>query len=217
MHLVCGSKKGSAMVESCVVMMLLCLILFGLLQVSYLVGSRNVIRYTAVATARAAAVGMNDFMLHKISHFTSIATAGPVRTPSGLQASRPAGATLGALWDSSIARDNKPVSELGQYEMSVREAYLLADTTSFDTILDYDNWQSEETDIFFEYSVDNDEILTMKISQTLPLVFPFSRVFFGLRDEVEVVRGDRREDYPGKLIEVESVIEDHSDYYLKSE
>ena len=61
-----GSKQGSALVESCLVMALLCLILFGILQVVYLVSARNVINYSAVATAKAASIGLNDFMLFKV-------------------------------------------------------------------------------------------------------------------------------------------------------
>ena len=140
-----GQKQGAAMVESCVVMVLLCLILFGILQVSYVVAARNVVSYTAIATARAASVGLNDFMLYKVSHYASIPSAGPVRTPTGFGAARPGGKSVGAMWDNAIARDSEPRSELGSYEVAVKEAYHMAGPEGFREILDYENWQRDET------------------------------------------------------------------------
>lgn len=204
------------MVESCLVIALLCLILFGILQVSHLIASRNVINYTAITTARAAAVGLNDFMLHKVSHYTSIPLAGPVKTPSGFKAERPRGKKMGAMWDNAIARRNAPAPDLGQYEVAVKEAYHLASPGLFKSILDYDNWQDDATDVHFSHSR-RDEIITLSITNTVPLVFPFSRVFFGHLDPVKVTRGEHVAEYPSKHIVVTTTIEDHAEHYLKGE
>lgn len=212
-----GKKHGSAMVESSIVMVLLCLILFGILQVSYLVASHNVINYTAYATARAASVGLNDFMLYKVSHYTSIPVAGPITTPSGFAENRPSGTSAGGLWDNAIAREHAPVSELGIYEISVKEAYHMANPSVFDSILNYENWQSAETGIRFEYESDTDDLLTLRVEQTIPLVFPFSRVFFGYLDPVAARRGGTVGMYPGKRISSTVVIEDHSKLYLRDD
>jgi hypothetical protein len=198
-------------------MALLCLVLFGLLQVSYIVASRNVINYTAVATARAAAVGLNDFMLHKVSHYASIPTAGPNTTPGNFGGgNRPGGDSVGAVWDNAISRSNTPRSVLGEYEVGVKEAYHLASVSAFDLILDYDNWQHEETDIYVDVQEDPKlDMLHVTVEQTIPLVFPFSRVFFSHLEPVEAVRGDDTGKYPGKTIEAGVTIEDHAKLYLK--
>ena len=99
-----GHKEGSAIVESCLVMAILCLVLFGILQVSYIIAARNVVNYSAVATARAASVGLNDFMLHKVSRYICIPAAGPAETPQGFESVRPAGDSLGAKFNSSISQ-----------------------------------------------------------------------------------------------------------------
>jgi hypothetical protein len=211
-----GSKKGSAMVESCLVMALLCLILFGILQVSYLVASRNVINYSAVATARAASVGLNDFMLHKVSHYTAIPAAGPVETPLGFSGERPAGESTGALFSNALARKNNPRSELGAYEVAVREAYHLAPVNGYKLILDYDNWQREDTDVF--YTVEEDPkfpMLHVTVEQNIPLALPFSGLFFSHLQTVRAERG--RGDvstYPAKWMEAKTTIEDHSRLYF---
>ncbi len=58
-------KQGSAMVESCLVIALLCVVLFMMLQVSYVVSSRNIISYASIAAARAAAVGLDEDMVRE--------------------------------------------------------------------------------------------------------------------------------------------------------
>lgn len=211
-----GPKQGAAMVESCIVVAILCLILFGFLQVSQLVIARNVLNYTAVTTSRAAAVGMNDFMLHKVSRYASIPVAGPITTPEGFVPGRVEGSTMGAVWDNAIDRENVPVSDLGEYEVAVKEAYHLATPGLFNSVLSYDNWENAETDVRFSHRR-RDEIITLEITQTVPLTFPFSRVFFGHLDFVDVTRGNRVAEYPSKRIAVTSTIEDHADYYLKGD
>jgi hypothetical protein len=211
-----GHKQGAAMVESCIVIALLCLILFGILQVSHVVASRNVLNYTAIATARSAAVGLNDFMLYKVSHYASIPVAGPIKTPDDFYAARPGGRTMGSKWDNAIARKNSAASDLGRYEVGIKEAYHLATPEMFKSILDYDNWQDEATDVRFSIEEDSKlDILHVTVEQNIPLVYPFSRVFFGHLDTVEVGRGEHMAEYPAKNISVTTTIEDHADLYLK--
>jgi hypothetical protein len=212
-----GQKQGSAIVESCLVMALLCLILFGILQASYIVAARNVVNYSAVATARAASVGLNDFMLYKVSHYAAIPAAGPIYTPDGFEDQRPEGKTVGSLFSNAISRKNNPRSSIGEYEVAVKEAYHLANVVSYNLILDYDNWQREETDIRItevEGEYDNIDVIHLKLEQNVPLALPFSKAFFS---HLETVRAERDEDvsrYPAKLIEAEAFIEDHSKLYL---
>lgn len=217
MHLRFGPKEGSAIVESCLVMAVLCLILFGILQVSYLVAARNVINYSAVATARAAAVGMNDFMLHKVSHYAAIPAAGPIYTPQGFGRERPAGESTGAVWDNAISRKRNPRSQLGDYEVGVKEAYHLAGVTRFFNILDYENWQRDESTVHGDYIRDEDDLLTVRVRQRVPLAMPFSKLFFARNRTVKAHRNGEMDIYPAAQLEATVVIEDHSAFYLHTD
>ena len=208
-------KRGSSLVESCLVIALLCLILFGILQVVYMVAARNVINYSAVATARSASIGMNDFMLKKISRYTTIPTAGPARTPYGLERIKPEGDSMGSQWSNAISRKRNPSSALGQYEVGVKEAYYMSSVSEHNLLLDYDNWQREETRVAF--SVEEDaklDMLHVKVEQYIPLTLPLARAFFGHYITAKAIRGTELGIYPAKLMSAEVTIEDHAKLYL---
>ena len=211
----CKGKQGSALVESCLVIAILCLILFGILQVVYMVAARNVINYSAVATARAASVGLNDFMLSKVSRYTTIPTAGPVKTPQGFERIRPQGEQAGSVWRNSISKKNNPMSALGQYEVGVKEAYHLAGVAEHNLILDYDNWQREDTSVMFTVEEDAKlDMLHVEVKQYVPLVMPFSKVFFGHYPTVKAERNLELGIYPAKVLSATVTIEDHAKLYL---
>ncbi len=197
-------------------MALLCLILFGILQVSYMVAARNVINYSAVATARAASVGMNDFMLHKVSRYACIPAAGPVETPQGFTGERPEGDSAGSVFQNAVSRKNNPRSALGAYEVGVKESYHLSGPANHELILDYDNWQRDDTDVHFSVEVDSKlDMLHVSVEQFVPLTLPFSDLFFSHLQTVRAERG--RGDvatYPAKWMEAKTTIEDHSKLYM---
>lgn len=213
-----GQKHGSAMIESCIVVALLCLILFGLLQTSYIISSRNVINYATVATTRAAAVGMNNFMLHKVSHYATIPTAGPNASPGIKQELRLDGETVGEQWRNALSRADLSRSTLGAYELGVREGYHMSSVSDHASILNYDNWKLEETDIHFTVEEDSKlDILHVTLEQNLPLVYPLSRAVFSHLGPVRTVRGKRAYRYPGLPIKAEYAMEDHSKFYLRAQ
>lgn len=197
-------------------MALLCLILFGILQVSYLVAARNVINYAAVATARAAQVGMNGFMLHKVSRYAAIPAAGPVYTPQGFGRQRPEGESVGERWDYAIARNRTPRSALGEYETGARETYHLASPLAYIDILDYDNWQRDESDVHGSYVRDEDDLLALTVRQDVPLAMPFAGLFFMLNNTVKAERDGELGIYPAASLEATVRVEDHSALYMRS-
>lgn len=210
-----GHKEGAALVESCLVIALLCLILFGILQMVYVVAAQNVINYSAVATARSAAVGMNDFMLHKVSRYTTIPTAGPVRVPSGFGGVRPEGESLGAQLLNAVSPQNDPRSALGQYEAGVYQSYHLASPSVYMDMLDYDNWQREETAVSFTVAEDSKlDMLHVEVKQRVPFTLPFSRVFLGHLPTAQVERGGELGAYPAKEMSAQVTIEDHARLYM---
>lgn len=62
--------------ESCIVMILLCLILFGIIQVSIVTAAHDVLLYAATSGARCATVGYDDDMVYKTVRMAALPTLG---------------------------------------------------------------------------------------------------------------------------------------------
>ena len=60
-----GRRKGQAMVETVVVMFVLCLVFFLVYEYANLLTAHTVVNYAAARAARARTVGFNDFMVTK--------------------------------------------------------------------------------------------------------------------------------------------------------
>ena len=69
--------EGAALIESCIVIVLLCLILFGMLQLSIVTAAYDVNIYAASCAARCAAVGYDGNMVDKAVHVAALPTLGP--------------------------------------------------------------------------------------------------------------------------------------------
>jgi hypothetical protein len=69
--------EGAALVESCIVIIILCLILFGILQLSILTAAHDVNIYAASSGARCAAVGYDNDMVEKSIRIAALANMGP--------------------------------------------------------------------------------------------------------------------------------------------
>lgn len=69
--------EGAAMVESCIVIILLCLILFGMLQLSIVTAAHDVNIYAASCGVRCAAVGYDNDMVEKSIRVAALANMGP--------------------------------------------------------------------------------------------------------------------------------------------
>lgn len=232
-------KSGAALIESCVVLMILCLILFGVLQVSYLVGARDVLAYTSMASARSAQVGLNDFMLEKTARVMSIPTAGPILNPSVRGMGVPDGLTAGQRWDNASAFGRGVSGYQYRLERGRIPHYLGAEYASWlPGILDYDNWQTSVTTVQVtpvELSQTGSDILDVGVAQQVPMVMPFARFYALLVPSVEIIpvfRSDKRglaENGYGANIEsgtfsVPSIrmatsleVENHAAYYLGGE
>jgi hypothetical protein len=169
---------------------MLCLILFGLLQVSYLIMARDVISFTAFASARALAVGMSEEFVERVAHVTTIPTAGP-SFGSGRMYNDSLGnpGTVGARWDMAVA--TRPGSDQFWYEHTIIPYYLGADDESYlDGMLNYHYWQSSDTEVTVQSSVAGSDRAEVTVRQNIPLVFPFAKVFFMDADVGMVYRSD---------------------------
>lgn len=139
-----SSAAGQAMIESVVVMMVICLLFFGLLQLAHAFAGREVLRHAAARAARARAVGFNGWMVTKVMRAAAIPNAGRMIAPeTGFPDPllRQAVDTLGpgALWDWSLAAT--PRQEQARLESARIPDYLASENEARARhILDYERW-----------------------------------------------------------------------------
>lgn len=76
-----GGRAGQSLIESCLVLALICLAFFGAFQLSQLFAAQDVLDYAAARGARAKAVGFNRFMVHKTVKVGAIPNAGRLTEP----------------------------------------------------------------------------------------------------------------------------------------
>lgn len=173
------NRSGQALIESCLVLVLLCLILFGALQVSRLFAAREILDYAAARGARAQTVGFNRFMVFKTIRVGAIPNAGPLTSPDYVGPLSSAGDSDwsvsggGARW--SYALSAQPVSPQQAIE-SARIPLYLGGTRygELPAILDYERWNS----IAHRTGGDDGQRVRVRVNQDFPLAFPFHRTFY---------------------------------------
>jgi len=214
-------KEGAAIVESCLAIVMLCIILFGLLQVSYLIMARDVISFSAFASARALAVGMNEEFVERVARVTTIPTAGPpFNSTISQHAPLPEG-DVGFRWDAAVA--TSPGSDQFWYEHHAIPWYLgVEDEGELDRILNYFHWVTTDTEITTQSSDADDEWAEVTVRQHVPLIFPFASGFFmdAERGMTVVASGQGGQGYrevPLYTIEQLIRLENHSELYLTNE
>lgn len=74
-------RSGQSLVESCLVIAFVCLVFFGLFQISRLYAAQEVLDYAAGRGARATTVGFNRFMVEKTVRVGAIPNAGRLINP----------------------------------------------------------------------------------------------------------------------------------------
>lgn len=216
-------KEGAAIVESCLAIIMLCLILFGLLQVSYVIMAKDVISYSALASARALAVGMSEEFVERVAHVTTIPTAGPAYSTGGMydDSLSTGGKTLGEIWDAAVS--SSPASRQYWYEDEMIPYYLGADDESMlDGVLNYFYWVTSESEVAAESSEAGDEYAEVTVSQNVPLSYPFAAVFFFNNDYATVLGSEGGgafvyKEVPVYTIEQNITLENHSVLYLTEE
>ncbi len=157
-------------------MIVLCLILFGCLQLSRIFAAREILEHSAQSAARARAVGFNDFMVYKVSRVATIPNAGLMTTPQVANTSgRDWGSSsVGDLWDYSLTNyETSPQlaverARIPLFLESVHPGELLA-------ILDYADWET----VNHPGILDAQGIMTgSSVSQEFPLRIPFRAAFY---------------------------------------
>jgi hypothetical protein len=148
------SRSGQALIESCLVVALICLVFFGVFQLSQLFASQEVLDYAAGRGARARTVGFNRFMVFKTIRVGAIPNAGQLINP---------------------VHAGGPAVQYG-LEAARIPLYLGAeDYGRLQPILNYDAWDTVQMDA--SYSV-GDGTLHQGVRQSVPLRYPFHRAFY---------------------------------------
>ena len=142
-------RRGQAMVESLLAILLICLLFFGLFQLAHAAASREILRHAAARAARARAVGFNGWMVRKSMRVAAIPNAGAMTVPADERFASAAfrhavdSGSPGAVWDLSLA--SAPHSERGDFELARLGDYLDApNQPTADEILDYEDWDAIE-------------------------------------------------------------------------
>lgn len=183
-------QQGLALVESCLAIMLICLVFTAVLQVAHIFVAREILGYAAASAARAKTVGFNDWMVTKVTRMASIPNAGALVEPvldysdpllqSSVEALRP-----GSLWSWGLSAP--PSTMQVGVERARMPQYLEADNNmDASMILDYENWSGDNAiiptiDSGIMSGSDGSGYTPMihaVVSQAYPLDIPLHRAFF---------------------------------------
>ncbi|MEI7881232.1 MAG: TadE family protein [bacterium] len=148
-------KSGQALIESCLVIAMVCLIFFGVFQISQLFAAQEVLDYAAGRGARAITVGFNRFMVEKTVRVGAIANAGRMTHP---------------LYQGGPAAEHA-------LEAARIPLYLGAENQGqLGAILDYDHWDTIRQGLAASM---NDGTFRFNVSQEMPLTNnPFVKAFY---------------------------------------
>jgi hypothetical protein len=139
-------RQRQAMIESCIVIVFLCLLFIGLFQLAHAFVAREVLCHAAARAARARSVGFNRWMVEKTARVAAIPNAGVLIEPAvagGDQtlATLLATAQPGQLWD--LALRAAPASPTAAIELARIPAYLAAyNRARAQALLDYQDWDT---------------------------------------------------------------------------
>ncbi len=182
-------RRGQAMVESVIVLLVLCLLLFGFLQAAISMGGREILHHAAARAGCARSVGFNSWMAEKSARVAAIPVSG--RFLAEEVGWSPA--------DGAVA----------DFELSRIPEYLASENHArADYVLDYDEWEKGTLSFGDRSSALGNGVLHFTAGHHAPLVMPFSPIAFpwAERDGDGVPRIDMSAD---------AVAVEHSGFYLK--
>ncbi len=168
------------MIEACLAMFIICLIFFGLFQISQLSAAREILYHAAARGSRAKTVGFNSFMVSKAIRVAAIPNSGRLTEPEFVNEDRNLRNMLrtmrpGQLWDEVLT--NAVPSSLQQDLESARiPEYMSSENYARSRfILDYEDWDSISWTVPRNSTRD---IIEVDVSQQYPLRLPMHRAFY---------------------------------------
>ena len=154
-----AGKRGQAMVESTIAMIIILLVFLALFNLADLIRAKLLVENAAVKCARARAVGYNDFQLRKIARLATMPIAGECLTAADSGDGKP----------SYSAR----VHRISDYLASEYEAQA-------DAILDFAYWRNGDTSIS---ASQGSSPATATVTQRRPRLFDFGAFAGTARDD----------------------------------
>ncbi len=164
-------REGQAMVESLVVLLVVCLVLFGFLQVSHAFAGREVMRHAAARAARARTVGFNSWMCEKVMLAAAIPASGkmlvPEDAPRDMALADDISRRPGSLWDWAVKAE--PTSVRASYEENRIPSFLDCDNVErAEAVLNYEGWD-DITASGLSGSAFDDNMIDVRIRKRQPL------------------------------------------------
>ncbi|MEI6808776.1 MAG: TadE family protein [bacterium] len=184
------SRSGQSLIESCIVMGIMCFVFLGVFQLSQLFAAREFLSYSAARGVRAKAVGFNNFMVWKTMRVGVIPNAGVMISPEFEHPPTDWGTgTPAALWSAwQRAMRETPPSAQGAVEQSRIPLYLGAQWRGqLPPILDYADWDTVSTP---DPTEELSGMLSVTVSQDYPLRVPMHTAFYA-GDSIEL-KGEAR-------------------------
>ncbi len=83
------NQSGQAILESILVMFVICILFFGLLQIFHLTVAKMMTNYSAVTAGRSSSVGFAEYLVDRNGRCGSIAASGQMTFPTALNSSNP--------------------------------------------------------------------------------------------------------------------------------
>lgn len=180
------------MIETLITVLVICMLFFGLLQLSQVFAAKEVLQHAATRSARARTVGFDHWMCDKAMLVASIPNAGKMKTPvlaeqgTGLQKLLE-DKTPGAVWDASL--QTFPASQQSRLEKSRIPDFIASGNASRGlSLLNYEEWENIRIEGLDQLSVA--EKLEVNIKQDFPLFISLSNWLFApvTREKAETIK-----------------------------
>lgn len=177
-----GRRKGQSLIESCLAIVLICLVFAGVFQVSQLFAVKEVLGHSAARGARAKTVGFNYWMVRKATEAAAIPTSGRMITPAYTNEdwtlrTQVETSTPGELWDWVLGTAEPSSIQYGIEMARIPEFLESANDATAYNVLDYDDWDG------ISYTMSTigtspGEVLHATVRQEYPLWVPMHRSFY---------------------------------------
>jgi len=184
-------RSGQAILETFIAVLLLCLVLFGILQVLLVYNARTLAHHAAARTARSRSVGLNEWMQEKVMRVASIPASGRMTYVDGGfgETALPERLALGERIDRAIdVRNPLPPSAQTMAELEAISLYMTTrNHLVADSILSYEAW--DEGWLGMRHWADRN-LAHVAVWNRYPLEMPFHRLFYAPWDDAVTVRGE---------------------------
>jgi hypothetical protein len=144
-----NTKSGQTLIETCLMLGLICIIFWSAFQLCYLFAAKEVLTYSANSVARAKTVGLNEWMVLKVGRVALISVSGrmlePVFQNTSVQNAGLNNLSPGEAWDTAL--NTSPQSQQYALERARVPLYLSSvNNVRSSGVLDYQNWDNIRVD-----------------------------------------------------------------------